>query len=59
MKKLLKKIDFSDVAILAGFIALSYGIYEKYSLADMCLFSGGLLIVGGLFFARATSKGGN
>ena len=50
----MKNIDFSDVAIMLGFCVFSCGIGIKYGVPDMCIVSGSLLSIGGLFFARAS-----
>lgn len=58
MKRRKRLFDFSDFIILVGFGLFSYGIAAKYGIPDMCLVTGGLLVLGGLFFARAISRNG-
>lgn len=45
-----------DTLGLAGFGALTYGLYLRYGLADALIASGGLLLVLALLGARAAKR---
>ena len=47
-----------DTLGLAGFGAMTYGLYLRFGLADALIVSGALLMVGALAGARAIKRGG-
>lgn len=47
---------FTDVIGLTGFGLLTSGVYLQFGLAPALMFSGGLLLVGGLVVARRRTR---
>lgn len=48
-----------DILGLAGFGALTYGLFLRFGLADALITAGGLLLVLAIFGARATKRWGD